>query len=126
MEETKDDERIEYKIYQIVCNETDEVYIGKTTRTLELRLQEHKQLDCTSKQIIDRGDYCIEQIDSTFDEEESVRLESYYIRNTDKCVNERIPGRTPKEWREENINKVKEHDNKKYQKNKEKINEKKK
>jgi len=96
MEETK--ERIEYKIYQIVCNETGEVYFGKTTKTLEERLYYHvKALSCTSKQIILRGDYKIEQIDSTFDEEESIILERYHIE-TYECVNKQIPGRTRKEY----------------------------
>jgi len=102
MEETKD-ERMEYKIYQIVCNETDEVYFGKTTQTLSKRLSQHRDNhhSYTSKQIILRGDYYIEKIDSTFDEIESIILERYYIE-TFECVNENIPGRTSKEYREEN------------------------
>ena len=87
---------MEYKIYKIVCNETDEVYIGKTTRTLNDRLLEHKDLSCSSKQIISRNNYYIEQIDSTFDEEESIILERYYIE-TFECVNIVVPGRTPEE-----------------------------
>ena len=106
MEETKD-EIIEYKIYQIVCNEIDEVYIGKTTRTLEQRLLAHKnQLNCTSKQIIERNNYYIEQIDSTFDEEESVRLEGFYIKNTDNCINRITPGRTPQEYYEKHKDEI--------------------
>ena len=100
MEETKD-ERMEYKIYQIVCNETDDVYIGKTTRTLNDRLLEHKShLRCCSKQIIERDNYYIQEIDSTFDEKESIILERFYIENNE-CLNNKIPGRTQKEWREE-------------------------
>lgn len=40
---------MEYKIYRIVCNETDEIYFGKTIRTLEERLLEHKS--CNHNQI---------------------------------------------------------------------------
>lgn len=100
MEETKED-RVEYKIYQIVCNKTKEIYIGKTIQTLQQRLSKHKfALNCTSRQIILRCDYKIEQIDSTFDEEESIKLERYYIE-TFECVNVHIPGRIKKEYREE-------------------------
>ena len=104
-----------YKIYEIRCNETDEVYIGKTTKTLKERLYQHKQLDCSSKQIILRLDYTISQIDDCDTEEESIFLESYYIRNTDNCVNKHIPGRTNLEYKKEY-----------YEKNKDEIKEKKK
>jgi hypothetical protein len=105
MEETKE-EKVEYKIYQIVCKETGEVYFGKTTKTLQHRLYQHKNdLNCTSRQIILRGDYYIEQINSTFDEEESIRLERRYIE-TFECVNGIIPGRTRKEYYEENKDEI--------------------
>jgi hypothetical protein len=49
------------KIYQIVCNITGEVYIGSCITTLVKRLYQHKHKTnkCSSKQIIDRGDYVI-------------------------------------------------------------------
>lgn len=144
---------MEYKIYQIVCNETDEVYIGKTTQTLGERLRQHRlnSNSTNSKQIILRGDYVMSQIDECDTEEESIELEAFYIRNTDNCVNINIPGRTKKEYyeenkdeilikrkeyydenkdeitirkkkyREENIDKVKEQDKKYYEENKDKI-----
>ena len=98
MEETKD-EIIEYKIYQIVCNETGKVYFGKTTKSLEERLRRHCGFDntCTSKQIIERDNYYIEEINSTFDEKESINLERFYIE-TFECVNRMVPGRTYFEW----------------------------
>jgi hypothetical protein len=115
-----------YKIYEIRCNETDEVYIGKTTGTLEHRLCQHKYLDCSSKQIILRGDYIMSEIDSCDTEEESIELEAHYIRNTDKCVNIVIPGRTKQEYYEENkdviLEKLKEY----YEENKDVILEKRK
>jgi hypothetical protein len=105
---------MEYKIYRIVCNETNEVYFGKTTQTLSKRLSQHRENghSYTSNQIILRGDYYIEQIDSTFDEIESIILERYYIE-TFECVNQVIPGRTRKEWLEENSEYMKEY-SKKY------------
>jgi hypothetical protein len=48
------------KIYKIVCNITGEVYIGSTTSTLVKRLHIHKKKQgCSSKQIIERGNYVI-------------------------------------------------------------------
>jgi hypothetical protein len=112
-------EEIEYKIYQIVCNETKEVYFGKTTQTLEERLSKHKINNTTSsKQIIDRDNYYIQKIDSTFDEEESIILERFYIE-TFECINVNIPGRTEKEWREENINHLKKYREEYHKENKE-------
>lgn len=118
MEETKE-ERIEYKIYKITCNETGEVYFGKTTKTLEQRLWQHKDLSCISRQIILRNKYRIEQINSTFDEEESVRLERLYIENNE-CINIQIPGRTKKEWCETNKEELSEYYKEWYELNKEK------
>jgi hypothetical protein len=110
----------EYKIYRIVCNETDEIYFGKTIRTLEHRLSEHKDLSCSSKQIIERDNYYIEQIDSTFDKEESVKKERYYIE-TFECVNKYVPGRTVKEYLEENKEYIITRRKKYYEKNKDEI-----
>lgn len=129
---------MEYKIYQIVCNETDEVYIGKTTQTLGERLRQHRlnSNSTNSKQIILRGDYVMSQIDECDTEEESIELEAFYIRNTDNCVNINIPGRTKKEYYEENKDEIlikrkeyydenkdeiKERDKKYYEENKDKI-----
>ena len=48
-------------IYEIVCNITGERYIGSTTTSLKLRLKSHKDMKrrhrCSSKQIIQRGDF---------------------------------------------------------------------
>ena len=53
------------KIYKIVCNITGEVYIGSTTTALSKRLSIHKsKKNCSSKQIIDRGDYVIVLIEA--------------------------------------------------------------
>jgi len=114
-----------YKIYKIVCNETEEVYIGKTMRTLEERLRQHKNcLDCSSKQIILRENYNIIKIDECDTEKESIILEARYIRNTDNCVNKCIPGRTVKEYYEENKDKLNEKHKEYREENRDKIKEK--
>lgn len=82
------------KIYKIVCNITGEIYIGSTIQTLALRLATHKHYNntCTSKQIIERGDYSIELIENytcnTRDELHS--RERYYI-DTLTCINNNKP-----------------------------------
>jgi hypothetical protein len=124
MEETKE-EIIEYKIYQIVCNETCEVYFGKTTETLKERLRKHCYDNCTSKKIIDRDNYYIEKIDSTFDEEESKILERFYIE-TFECINKNIPGRKREEWIEAHKDELIEKQKKYYEAHKDEFSEKKK
>ena len=124
----KMEEKLEYKIYQIVCNITGEVYYGSTIRTLGERLTNHKtSLACSSKQIILRGNYYIKQINSTFDKEESVKLERYYIQNFE-CININIPGKNKEEDKayRENYRKVNKdffiyYHKDYYEKNKEKI-----
>jgi hypothetical protein len=119
---------MEYKIYKIVCNETDEVYIGKTTKTLEERLRHHRfnGNSTNSKQIILRGDYVMSQIDECDTEEESIELEAFYIRNTDNCVNIQIPGRTRQEYYEENKDEILEKNKEYREENRENILQKKK
>tara|TARA_R110000803_G_C11855065_1_gene306391 strand:- start:115 stop:576 length:462 start_codon:yes stop_codon:yes gene_type:complete len=95
------------------------VYIGRTTRTLNQRLREHKNdyktrvRTCRSRDIIKNGDYRIELIEETDDKSR----ERWWIENTD-CVNISTPGRTREEWREDNKDKIKEYRREYYQDNK--------
>jgi hypothetical protein len=54
------------KIYEIICNINGERYIGSTIKTLSKRLERHRYIknDCKSKQIIERGDYDINLLQS--------------------------------------------------------------
>jgi len=47
------------KIYKLVCNKEDLIYIGSTIETLNTRLSKHKcsKNTCISRRIIDNGDY---------------------------------------------------------------------
>ena len=97
------------KIYKIVCNITNEIYIGSTIEErLNDRLSLHKNLkDCVCRQIIERGDYKIELIkdypcNNVWELEEE---EGKYIREN-KCINKQIPHRTKKEYREDNKEKI--------------------
>ena len=120
------------KIYKIVCNITNEIYIGSTILELKERLRLHKTgKDCVCRNIINRGDYKIELIKDypCNNRRELLEEESKYIREN-KCINIQIPNRTDKEWREDNKEKLKNYeenrkeDKKEYYKNnKEKIKE---
>ena len=95
----------EGKIYKIVCNITNEIYYGSTIQKyLGDRLASHKfNMNCISRNIINRGDYKIELIknypcNSRYELEEE---EKKYIKNN-TCINITIPHRTKKEWREDN------------------------
>ena len=115
------------KIYKIVCNITNEIYIGSTIETINRRLQGHiKDLkDCRSRKILNRGDYKIELIknypcNSKWELEEE---EAQYIRNN-ICINKKIPHRTKEEYYEENKEKILEKKKKYYENNKQEINKK--
>ena len=95
------------KMYKIVCNVTDEIYVGSTTKMyLSERLVAHvsaaksqaQSRQCTSKQIIDRGDYKIELIENyPCDTKKELHLrEGFHVMNN-VCVNKVTPGRTKKE-----------------------------
>jgi len=95
------------KIYKIVDNTNGNIYIGKTKQTLNQRLTKHRHKTrkntnrCMSREIIKNGDYKIELIEETEDDSR----ERYWILNT-VCVNKAIPGRTNKEWRIDNKERV--------------------
>jgi len=108
------------KIYKLVSNYTDDIYIGSTCNTLSRRKGEHK---CNYMRYIDgKGRYVSSfklfekgNVDVVLIEECSVhnkmelhRKEREYIEKL-VCVNKCIPGRTKKEYDEVNKDKRKEH-----------------
>jgi hypothetical protein len=106
------------KIYKIVCNITDECYIGSTTQpTLARRLTGHmtgykswkegKSKKVTSYDIIDRGDYQILLIENfpCNSKDELTAKEGEIIRQYRLdcgCANRCIAGRSKKEWNDDN------------------------
>ena len=121
------------KIYKIVSNITDDVYIGSTCNTINRRLTNHIQLyksfkkgirknSCSSFQIIENGEYDIVLIeDFPCDRKEQLHArERYYIENI-KCINKVIPGRTNKQYREDNKDIISEKTKIYREANKEKI-----
>ena len=114
------------KIYKIVCNITNEIYIGSTINRLKQRLINHKKIHntCVSRNIIDRGDYKIELIknypcNNKYELEEE---EAKHIRNN-TCINITIPHRTPEEYKKQYYEDKKEKFKEYYENNKEKLNE---
>ncbi len=111
------------KIYKIVDNTNGDVYYGSTTETLKERLRKHtsNSNECNSKLIINNGDYNIILVEyypcNSVEELES--REAHYIINN-QCINVKIPGRTNKEWYEDNREKISEKRKKHYQDNKDK------
>ncbi len=117
-----------YKLYSV--SNKDLVYYGSTIETLNTRLIKHiykykNNSSCTSKKVLAAGDYKMELIENfpCNSKAELERREGEYTKNN-KCVNERIAGRTKKEYNEDNKEHKKQYDKEYYKKNKELIAEK--
>lgn len=108
------------KIYCIRSYQTDKVYVGSTTQPLSKRLYDHKRCYkrflngkygyTTSFEIVKYDDCYIELIiEISCDNVNQLRkYEGNYIRNMN-CVNKMIAGRTQKEWRKDNKDKIKQY-----------------
>jgi len=121
------------KIYKIVCNITNDIYIGSTIQTLKERLYGHrsKRKNCSSCKIIDRGDYKICLIEKyPCDDITQLKKREGYWQSQIKCINIQREGMTDKEKDEKrkkydkkyrNINPEKRKEYYKQNKEKEKI-----
>lgn len=92
------------KIYKIECNVTNDVYYGSTTSSLSERMRKHKdRRNCSSINIIDRGNYSVKVIEEypCNSKHELETRERWYIENN-VCINKHIPTRTRQEWCEDN------------------------
>jgi hypothetical protein len=120
------------KIYTIRSYQTDDIYIGSTTQTLTKRLSKHKgdfkswkkgkRNYITSYELIKYDDVYIELLEvcPCSNKMELCRREGELIRSMD-CINKNVAGRTPKEYKKENKEKIKEKNKEYYQENKDKI-----
>jgi len=123
------------KIYKITDNTNDKIYIGSTCQTLKERLSGHKSeykrflkglsRNVRSFGILKNNNYKIELLENCNikTKDELTARERFYIENNE-CVNRCIPGRTRKEYKENNKDKIKEQDKTYRDANKDKINEK--
>jgi hypothetical protein len=76
-------------IYEIKCNETNEIYIGSTVKSLKDRMRIHIQSNhCCSNQIIERNNYSVNILEHIeFIDIKDLRIrEQFYIDNT-ICIN---------------------------------------
>ena len=111
------------KIYKLWSPQGEEIYIGSTTQSLAKRKSGHKEMNCCSKLLFEKyDDVRIELIEQYPCENkmELNRREGEHIRNNN-CINRYIAGRTIKEYREDNKEKIKEYEKEWYEDNKEKI-----
>ena len=140
------------KIYKIVSDHCDEVYIGSTIQPLERRISDHEsgfkhfmeygKKYCCSFEVLQYGDYIIEKIEEypCNTQQELCRREGFFVRKL-ICVNDQIPGRTSQEhyidnkerilarnrlYRENNIEMVREKKKIYHENNKEKLSKQKK
>jgi len=101
-----------YKLYSV--SNKDLVYYGSTIRTLNERLSSHikeckndKIRHCKSELVIAAGDYKIELIENyPCNSEAELERREGKITKANKCVNKIIAGRTPKEYNEDNKEKI--------------------
>jgi hypothetical protein len=115
------------KIYKIISNKTDKIYIGSTIQPLSKRKFAHKKTYekfknndyhyVSSFDLFELGDIDIILIENfkCKSKEELHSRERYYIElNKELCVNKNIPSRSKKERYENDKEKIKEN----YKKNK--------
>jgi len=113
------------KIYKLWSNEGDDIYIGSTTQTLAHRYSTHKNLwsRCCSKNLFEKYSNVKIDIIEHFPcntKDELCKREGELIRSLN-CVNKNIPGRTHKEYCNENKEKIAEYHIEYRENNKEKL-----
>jgi len=119
------------KIYKIINDENDDIYIGSTCNTLSVRMSQHKtnfirylnnlkQNYITSFKLLEIPSAKIILIENypCNTKEELTAREAYYIRELN-CVNRYIPLRTDAEYRLDNLEAITEKKKKYYEANKE-------
>jgi len=125
------------KIYKLVSNQTNKIYIGSTCQLLCHRKASHKRDYknymngiggyVTSFEIakFDNMDIILIENYPCLNIEVLLARERYWIEKTPETVNKQHPGRTFKEYYELNKDRIHNRNKKYYEMNKEKINKKK-
>lgn len=121
------DDYLKGKIYKLISNQTNNIYIGSTITKLSIRFANHKnnKNDTTAHEILKYNDVkiiLIEEYPTTSKYLLEMR-ERYWIETSENCVNKVIPTRSAAEYRikycEENKEYIKELGQKYYQDHKE-------
>ena len=114
------------KIYKIINpNIPDKTYYGSTSvKYLSQRFAQHKKWnnECKSNILFQKEGAKIVLVENfpCNDKVELKKRERWYIENN-QCINKTIPGRTKKEWQEDNKDKIKKQKKIYAKKNKDKI-----
>ena len=120
------------KIYKVYSPSKNISYYGSTTHDLQKRLINHirkykyykdgKTNYVSVNDVLECQDAVIELVEnfSCNNRKELADREGYYIKNNE-CINKNIPGRTPEEYRLENIVYYKEYSKDYYNDNKDKF-----
>lgn len=120
------------KIYKVYSPSKNISYYGSTTHDLQKRLINHirkykyykdgKTNYVSVNDVLEGDDAIIELVEnfSCNNRKELTDREGYYIKNNE-CINKNIPGRTPEEYRLENIDYYKEYSKDYYNDNKDKF-----
>ena len=126
------------KIYKLVSNHTDKIYIGSTCKErLCQRLAFHRcdyrkwlkgnRNNVSSFRLFELGDVeivLLESVNCNTKDELHKKEKEYIEKYKDIIVNKNIPSRTSIEYRIDNKEKLKDKNKKYYENNKEEINEK--
>jgi hypothetical protein len=124
------------KIYAIKSFQTNDVYYGSTTKSLSKRLSRHKEdyrrwqknkyHYVTSYEVMKFDDCYIElyELYPCNSKTELERREGQIIRANVDAINQRIAGRTKKEYDRDNVDNKKKYDQQYRKANRDKINEK--
>ena len=112
------------KIYRLVSDETNLVYIGSTILPLKRRLYNHKyiynkDIQTSSQYLCMYPDVRIELIEEFqfYDRRELNKREGYYIRTTPHVVNRNIAGRDNKQYRIDHRDQYKQYAKEYYKRN---------
>lgn len=110
------DENLDFKIYMISSQQTDQVYIGSTKLTLERRFAVHKceakttDKNCRSKVLLNEFTDCRINLIEYCSKENKVVRERYWVEQYgNRAVNKFIPGRSSKEYKQQHSEQIKEY-----------------
>lgn len=122
------------KIYKLINDDSDIIYIGSTTQKLHERLSQHKYFynknknsnkNYTSMELFRISNNVrielIEEIICTSKKELEKKEKEYIIKYFNICVNKKIPTRTDSEYYRDNAERIKEKDKNYRENNKDKI-----
>jgi hypothetical protein len=99
-------------IYEIVCNETGERYIGSTFEpTVARRIANHRaSIGCSSRQIIDRGNYSYGLLETALvDTRDELRMAERKCYDNLDCINKNKPYLSEEEYKEYRKKKYEKH-----------------